>query len=135
MPSRVLIPSPLPQRLTFPLLSVTLLVSFGSSMLYGYNLAVVNSPAVVRDGVRVVRDSLAGSRAQWWDPGPMPNAGFALKPTPERAAQGQEQCVRDVGPWVGVTPWKAGLGKPPAATPALRGSPKSSLNPTGTEAA
>ncbi|NWZ35441.1 GTR9 protein, partial [Brachypodius atriceps] len=31
--------------LTFPLLSVTLLVSFGSSMLYGYNLAVVNSPA------------------------------------------------------------------------------------------
>ncbi|NXL41180.1 GTR9 protein, partial [Podilymbus podiceps] len=31
---------------TFPLLSVTLLVSFGSSMLYGYNLAVVNSPAV-----------------------------------------------------------------------------------------
>ncbi|XP_031971399.1 solute carrier family 2, facilitated glucose transporter member 5-like isoform X3 [Corvus moneduloides] len=32
-------------RLTFPLLSVTLLVSFGSSMLYGYNLAVMNSPA------------------------------------------------------------------------------------------
>ncbi|NXS14832.1 GTR9 protein, partial [Neodrepanis coruscans] len=32
--------------LTFSLLSVTLLVSFGSSMLYGYNLAVVNSPAV-----------------------------------------------------------------------------------------
>ncbi|KFQ98078.1 Solute carrier family 2, facilitated glucose transporter member 9, partial [Opisthocomus hoazin] len=32
--------------LTLPLLSVTLLVSFGSSMLYGYNLAVVNSPAV-----------------------------------------------------------------------------------------
>ncbi|NWQ72822.1 GTR9 protein, partial [Columbina picui] len=32
--------------LTFPLVSVTLLVSFGSSMLYGYNLAVVNSPAV-----------------------------------------------------------------------------------------
>ncbi|NXV40327.1 GTR9 protein, partial [Uria aalge] len=31
--------------LTFPLLSVTVLVSFGSSMLYGYNLAVVNSPA------------------------------------------------------------------------------------------
>ncbi|KAF2987817.1 hypothetical protein EK904_011062 [Melospiza melodia maxima] len=35
----------LPEHLTFPLLSVTLLVSFGSSMLYGYNLAVVNSPA------------------------------------------------------------------------------------------
>ncbi|KAK4821516.1 hypothetical protein QYF61_021919 [Mycteria americana] len=34
------------KHLTFPLLSVTLLVSFGSSMLYGYNLAVVNSPAV-----------------------------------------------------------------------------------------
>ncbi|KAK2535976.1 solute carrier family 2, facilitated glucose transporter member 5 isoform X2 [Columba livia] len=33
-------------NLTFPLVSVTLLVSFGSSMLYGYNLAVVNSPAV-----------------------------------------------------------------------------------------
>ncbi|XP_029885669.1 solute carrier family 2, facilitated glucose transporter member 5-like isoform X2 [Aquila chrysaetos chrysaetos] len=33
-------------HLTFPLLSVTFLVSFGSSMLYGYNLAVVNSPAV-----------------------------------------------------------------------------------------
>ncbi|XP_075614211.1 solute carrier family 2, facilitated glucose transporter member 9 isoform X5 [Balearica regulorum gibbericeps] len=33
-------------HLTFPLLWVTLLVSFGSSMLYGYNLAVVNSPAV-----------------------------------------------------------------------------------------
>ncbi|NXX95036.1 GTR9 protein, partial [Centropus bengalensis] len=32
--------------LTFSLLSVTVLVSFGSSMLYGYNLAVVNSPAV-----------------------------------------------------------------------------------------
>ncbi|NXG36621.1 GTR9 protein, partial [Dromaius novaehollandiae] len=31
--------------LTFPLLSVTLLVSFGSSTLYGYNLAVVNAPA------------------------------------------------------------------------------------------
>uniref|UniRef100_A0A672TPB8 Solute carrier family 2, facilitated glucose transporter member 5 n=1 Tax=Strigops habroptila TaxID=2489341 RepID=A0A672TPB8_STRHB len=41
----VLIPLPLSQHLTFPLLSVTLLVSFGSSMLYGYNLAVVNSPA------------------------------------------------------------------------------------------
>ncbi|XP_078497288.1 solute carrier family 2, facilitated glucose transporter member 9-like isoform X1 [Lissotriton helveticus] len=32
-------------HLTFPLLSVGLLSSFGSSMLYGYNLAVVNSPA------------------------------------------------------------------------------------------
>uniref|UniRef100_A0A8C0IF16 Solute carrier family 2, facilitated glucose transporter member 5 n=1 Tax=Bubo bubo TaxID=30461 RepID=A0A8C0IF16_BUBBB len=42
----VLISPPLSQHLTFPLLSVTLLVSFGSSMLYGYNLAVVNSPAV-----------------------------------------------------------------------------------------
>uniref|UniRef100_A0A8C6NCM3 Solute carrier family 2, facilitated glucose transporter member 5 n=1 Tax=Melopsittacus undulatus TaxID=13146 RepID=A0A8C6NCM3_MELUD len=42
----VLIPLPLSQHLTFSLLSVTLLVSFGSSMLYGYNLAVVNSPAV-----------------------------------------------------------------------------------------
>ncbi|XP_062988608.1 solute carrier family 2, facilitated glucose transporter member 5-like [Elgaria multicarinata webbii] len=31
--------------LTFPLLAVTVLSSFGSSMLYGYNLAVVNSPA------------------------------------------------------------------------------------------
>ncbi|XP_053160833.1 solute carrier family 2, facilitated glucose transporter member 5-like [Hemicordylus capensis] len=33
-------------HLTFPLLAATLLSSFGSSMLYGYNLAVVNSPAV-----------------------------------------------------------------------------------------
>ncbi|KAJ7325129.1 hypothetical protein JRQ81_018149 [Phrynocephalus forsythii] len=32
-------------HLTFPLLAVTILASFGSSMLYGYNLAVVNSPA------------------------------------------------------------------------------------------
>jgi len=46
----VLIPPLLSQHLTLPLLSVTLLVSFGSSMLYGYNLAVVNSPAVVREG-------------------------------------------------------------------------------------
>lgn len=53
-PRVVLIRPPLPQRLTFPLLSVTLLVSFGSSMLYGYNLAVVNSPAVVRDGVALL---------------------------------------------------------------------------------
>lgn len=130
VPSTVLIPSPLPQRLTFPLLSVTLLVSFGSSMLYGYNLAVVNSPAVVRDGA-----ALLGAGHGGGTPAPCQNAGFALKLTPERAAQGQEQCVRDVGHWAGVTPWKAGLGKPPAAAPALRGSPKSSLNPTGTEAA
>uniref|UniRef100_H9GI48 Major facilitator superfamily (MFS) profile domain-containing protein n=1 Tax=Anolis carolinensis TaxID=28377 RepID=H9GI48_ANOCA len=33
-------------HLTFPLIAVTLLSSFGSSMLYGYNLAVVNSPTV-----------------------------------------------------------------------------------------
>ncbi|XP_018430901.1 PREDICTED: solute carrier family 2, facilitated glucose transporter member 9-like, partial [Nanorana parkeri] len=32
-------------RLTFPLLAVALLTSFGSSMLYGFNLAVVNSPS------------------------------------------------------------------------------------------
>ncbi|XP_072335845.1 solute carrier family 2 member 15b [Scyliorhinus torazame] len=32
-------------HLTWPLLSVTILTSFGSSMAYGYNLAVVNSPA------------------------------------------------------------------------------------------
>ncbi|XP_049900468.1 solute carrier family 2 member 15b [Epinephelus moara] len=32
-------------HLTKPLLAVALLASFGSSMLYGYNLAVVNSPA------------------------------------------------------------------------------------------
>ncbi|KAJ8365811.1 hypothetical protein SKAU_G00146420 [Synaphobranchus kaupii] len=32
-------------RLTWSLLAVALLASFGSSMLYGYNLAVVNSPA------------------------------------------------------------------------------------------
>ncbi|XP_063817962.1 solute carrier family 2, facilitated glucose transporter member 9-like isoform X3 [Pseudophryne corroboree] len=33
-------------HLTYPLLAVSLLSSFGSSMLYGYNLAVVNSPSV-----------------------------------------------------------------------------------------
>ncbi|XP_073541387.1 solute carrier family 2, facilitated glucose transporter member 9-like [Phyllobates terribilis] len=32
-------------HLTLPLLAVSLLSSFGSSMLYGYNLAVVNSPS------------------------------------------------------------------------------------------
>ncbi|XP_069467740.1 solute carrier family 2, facilitated glucose transporter member 9-like [Ambystoma mexicanum] len=32
-------------HLTFPLMAVAILTSFGSSMLYGYNLAVVNSPA------------------------------------------------------------------------------------------
>lgn len=36
------------QQLTSSLLAVAFLTSFGSSMLYGYNLAVVNSPAVVR---------------------------------------------------------------------------------------
>lgn len=39
--------SPSPQHLTKPLLAVAFLSSFGSSMLYGYNLAVVNSPAEV----------------------------------------------------------------------------------------
>ncbi|XP_058043910.1 solute carrier family 2, facilitated glucose transporter member 5-like isoform X1 [Ahaetulla prasina] len=33
------------KHLTFPLVAVTLLSSFGSSTLYGFNLAVVNSPA------------------------------------------------------------------------------------------
>lgn len=35
------------QQLTWSLLAVAFLTSFGSSMLYGYNLAVVNSPALV----------------------------------------------------------------------------------------
>uniref|UniRef100_A0A8C0G650 Major facilitator superfamily (MFS) profile domain-containing protein n=1 Tax=Chelonoidis abingdonii TaxID=106734 RepID=A0A8C0G650_CHEAB len=35
-------------HLTFPLLAATLLASFGSSLLYGYNLAVVNSPAHIK---------------------------------------------------------------------------------------
>lgn len=35
------------QQLTASLLAVAFLTSFGSSMLYGYNLAVVNSPAGV----------------------------------------------------------------------------------------
>nr|XP_009663922.1 PREDICTED: solute carrier family 2, facilitated glucose transporter member 9-like [Struthio camelus australis] len=43
---RLGIPGYITSHLTFPLLSVTLLVSFGSSMLYGYSLAVVNAPAV-----------------------------------------------------------------------------------------
>ncbi|XP_074546478.1 solute carrier family 2 member 15b [Halichoeres trimaculatus] len=38
-------PSKLSQNLTKSLLAVAFLSSFGSSMLYGYNLAVVNSPA------------------------------------------------------------------------------------------
>lgn len=37
------------QHLTSSLLAVAFLSSFGSSMLYGYNLAVVNSPAQVTD--------------------------------------------------------------------------------------
>uniref|UniRef100_A0A8C5STV2 Solute carrier family 2, facilitated glucose transporter member 5 n=1 Tax=Laticauda laticaudata TaxID=8630 RepID=A0A8C5STV2_LATLA len=39
-------PRKITRHLTFPLLAVTLLSSFGSSMLYGFNLAVVNSPTV-----------------------------------------------------------------------------------------
>ncbi|KAL4625041.1 solute carrier family 2, facilitated glucose transporter member 9-like isoform X1 [Arapaima gigas] len=47
MAEEVLITSPgkIRPHLTASLLAVTLLTSFGSSMLYGYNLAVVNSPA------------------------------------------------------------------------------------------
>lgn len=40
-------PPSFPQHLTKPLLAVAFLASFGSSMLYGFNLAVVNSPAQV----------------------------------------------------------------------------------------
>ncbi|XP_075872790.1 solute carrier family 2 member 15a [Nelusetta ayraudi] len=48
MAEEVLIPSPgkITSQLTWPLLAVAFLTSFGSSMLYGYNLAVVNSPAL-----------------------------------------------------------------------------------------
>ncbi|XP_059215930.1 solute carrier family 2 member 15a [Centropristis striata] len=48
MAEEVLIPSSgkITSHLTGSLLAVALLTSFGSSMLYGYNLAVVNSPAV-----------------------------------------------------------------------------------------
>ncbi|XP_067858893.1 solute carrier family 2, facilitated glucose transporter member 5-like, partial [Heptranchias perlo] len=44
---KVLTPLPgrIAQHLTWPLLAVAALTSFGSSMPYGYNLAVVNSPA------------------------------------------------------------------------------------------
>ncbi|XP_007249512.2 solute carrier family 2 member 15a [Astyanax mexicanus] len=47
MAEEVLITSPgkITSHLTSSLLAVALLTSFGSSMLYGYNLAVVNSPA------------------------------------------------------------------------------------------
>ncbi|KAF3844003.1 hypothetical protein F7725_016051 [Dissostichus mawsoni] len=38
-------PKSSPNHLTKPLLAVAFLASFGSSMLYGFNLAVVNSPA------------------------------------------------------------------------------------------
>nr|XP_057932890.1 solute carrier family 2 member 15a isoform X2 [Doryrhamphus excisus] len=48
MAEEVLIPPPgkITAHLTGSLLAVAFLSSFGSSMLYGYNLAVVNSPAV-----------------------------------------------------------------------------------------
>ncbi|XP_042358352.1 solute carrier family 2 member 15a [Plectropomus leopardus] len=48
MAEEVLIPSSgkITSQLTGSLLAVAFLTSFGSSMLYGYNLAVVNSPAV-----------------------------------------------------------------------------------------
>ncbi|XP_076830460.1 solute carrier family 2 member 15a isoform X1 [Brachyhypopomus gauderio] len=48
MAEEVLITSPrkITSHLTSSLLAVALLTSFGSSMLYGFNLAVVNSPAV-----------------------------------------------------------------------------------------
>ncbi|XP_071379911.1 solute carrier family 2, facilitated glucose transporter member 5-like [Centroberyx affinis] len=48
MAEEVLISSPgkISSHLTGSLLAVAFLTSFGSSMLYGYNLAVVNSPAV-----------------------------------------------------------------------------------------
>ncbi|XP_030581304.1 solute carrier family 2 member 15a [Archocentrus centrarchus] len=48
MAEEVLIPPPgkITSHLTGSLLAVAFLTSFGSSMLYGYNLAVVNSPAV-----------------------------------------------------------------------------------------
>ncbi|XP_048864315.1 solute carrier family 2, facilitated glucose transporter member 9-like isoform X1 [Brienomyrus brachyistius] len=47
MAEEILIPpsGKIRSHLNFSLLAVTLLTSFGSSMLYGYNLAVVNSPA------------------------------------------------------------------------------------------
>ncbi|XP_016127860.1 solute carrier family 2, facilitated glucose transporter member 5-like [Sinocyclocheilus grahami] len=47
MAEEVLIISPgkISSHLTSSLLAVAFLTSFGSSMLYGYNLAVVNSPA------------------------------------------------------------------------------------------
>lgn len=44
-----------PQHLTGSLLAVAFLASFGSSMLYGYNLAVVNSPAEVRASQSLVK--------------------------------------------------------------------------------
>ncbi|KAG8435379.1 hypothetical protein GDO86_013364 [Hymenochirus boettgeri] len=45
MDKKVLTSEQITGRLTFSLLAVSLLSSFGSSMLYGYNLAVVNSPS------------------------------------------------------------------------------------------
>lgn len=42
------------QHLTSSLLAVAFLSSFGSSMLYGYNLAVVNSPAEVSDTTNTI---------------------------------------------------------------------------------
>ncbi|KFV58107.1 Solute carrier family 2, facilitated glucose transporter member 9, partial [Tyto alba] len=69
--------------LAFPLLSVTLLVSFGSSMLYGYNLAVVNSPAV---HIKAFYNATWSQRyGHGLDPGPLtrwPRDGMGLEGLP-----------------------------------------------------
>lgn len=122
MAQAVLIPPPLSQHLTFPLLSVTLLVSFGSSMLYGYNLAVVNSPAVVRDGQHLREQRKGSAFLPGRVEGLLPSSPtsecwlFPLGSHPQTAAWGEGQHGRDMGAGGHVLPpdWsplKTGTGE------------------------
>lgn len=122
MAQAVLIPPPLFQHLTFPLLSVTLLVSFGSSMLYGYNLAVVNSPAVVKDGQHLWEQRKGSASHPGRVEGLLPSSPtsecliFPLGSCPQTAAQGEGQYGRDMGACGHVlipdwSPLKAGTGE------------------------
>lgn len=146
----MLIPPPLSQHLTFPLLSVTLLVSFGSSMLYGYNLAVVNSPAVVRDGQRLWEQGKGSASLSGRMEGPLPSSRTSkCWHFPWAVTYGEQARERDgmggtrepvfmYSPQSGF-PWKAGAGEscpqpPCSSSSSVCGISKLSLNPSGAEA-
>lgn len=146
----MLILPPLSQHLTFPLLSVTLLVSFGSSMLYGYNLAVVNSPAAVRGGGgQPLREQGKGLCIPPWKWGGIPTQqphikmlAFPLGTFLQRAARGEGWHGRDLGTCVLVHPpnWfpleGRGWGKfPTTSLLQLQLCLWHLLNPCGAEAA